>query len=179
LREACKLTHRVELRCKTGLNSEAGILAGGLILVLREGAPPRSVIDAVPLPADVKLVAVVAGVLKTPEILRDLERLREVEEKGDKYMELILRKPTLENFLERSREFAYEAGFVTYEVEEIFEVMERLPLIGYAQNMLGKAGHGLVLESRLREVERDLRDYFPDREVIVSDIGYGVRASIS
>lgn len=178
LREACRITHEIELRCRTGLNSEVGIMAGGLVLVVREGAPPRSLIDTIPLPSDARLVAVVAGAMETPSVLKRRDRLREVEAVGDKRLEEILRKPTPENFLHQAREFAYEAGLVTREVEEIFEAFSRLPLIGYAQNMLGRAGHGLVRARELPRVEATLRETFPDYEVVVSEIGYGVRASL-
>ena len=177
LLEACRITHEIELKCKTGLNSEAGILSGGLILVLREGAPPKLMIDSIPLPSGAGLVAVVAGVLETTEILKDVEKLREIEEIGDRRMEKILERPIPENFLEQARAFAWETGFITREVEEIFEVLKRLPTIGYAQNMLGKAAHALVEGKDLARVESHLRETFPDYRIISSRIGYGVRIS--
>ncbi len=177
LQEACRITHEVELRCRTGLNSEVGIMAGGLVLVLREGAPPRCMIDTIPLPRDAVLVAVVAGELKTSKILSEVEKLKRVEKIGDRYMERILSNPTPENFLKNARGFAYEAGFVTREVEEAFEAFSRLPTLGYAQNMLGKAAHALVRRGDVSRVERGLRDIFPEYRVVVSEIGYGVRAS--
>ena len=177
LLEACRITHEIELKCKTGLNSEAGILSGGLILVLREGAPPKLMIDSIPLPSGAGLVAVVAGVLETTEILKDVEKLREIEEVGDRRMEKILERPIPENFLEQARAFAWETGFITREVEEIFEVLKRLPTIGYAQNMLGKAAHALVEGKDLARVESHLRETFPDYRIISSRIGYGVRIS--
>ena len=177
LLEACRITHEIELKCKTGLNSEAGILSGGLILVLREGAPPKLMIDSIPLPSGAGLVAVVAGVLETTEILKDVEKLREIEEVGDRRMEKILERPVPENFLEQARAFAWETGFITREVEEVFEVLKRLPTIGYAQNMLGKAAHALVEGKDLARVESHLRETFPDYRIISSRIGYGVRIS--
>ena len=177
LLEACRITHEIELKCKTGLNSEAGILSGGLILVLREGAPPKLMIDSIPLPSGAGLVAVVAGVLETTEILKDVEKLREIEEIGDRRMEKILERPVPENFLEQARAFAWETGFITREVEEVFEVLKRLPTIGYAQNMLGKAAHALVEGKDLARVESHLRETFPDYRIISSRIGYGVRIS--
>jgi len=177
LLEACRITHEIELKCKTGLNSEAGILSGGLILVLREGAPPKLMIDSIPLPSGAGLVAVVAGVLETTEILKDVEKLREIEEIGDRRMEKILERPIPENFLEQARAFAWETGFITREVEEVFEVLKRLPTIGYAQNMLGKAAHALVEGKYLARVESHLRKTFPDYRIISSRIGYGVRIS--
>ena len=175
--EACRLTHEIELSCRTGLNSEAGLLSEGLILVLREGAPPRLRIDSIPLPPSIRLIAVAAGALETSRILGDPRRLREVEEIGDKILDRILEKPTPERFLAGARRFAFEAGFVTREVEEIFEELERLPTLGYAQNMIGNAAHALVEVKDLRLVEDRLRQVFPDHQVFSAELGHGVKVS--
>ncbi len=177
IQEACRITHEVELECRTGLNSEAGFLSGGLVLVLREGAPPRNLIDSIPLPGSSGIVAVVAGELETPRVLRDGEELRRVEKVGDRHLGRILERPSPERFLEEAREFAYESGFVTSQVEEMFEVFSRIRCIGYAQNMLGNAAHMLVA-GRLEEAYREVLDYFPDYVVLASGLGQGVRMSL-
>ncbi len=170
LSEVIRVTHEIELRCRTGLNSEVGLMTGGLVLVLREGAPPRSIIDNIPLPSNIKLVAVVSGPIETPDSLSELSKIEEVERIGDKYLSKILRQPTIENFLRYAREFSYESGFVTETVQEIFKVFEKLPMIGYAQNMLGDAVHALVYDKNLDLVVRSLTESFPDMEIVVSDI---------
>lgn len=170
LTEVIRITHEIELRCRTGLNSEAGLMTGGLVLVLREGAPPRSMIDSIPLPSKIKLVALVSGPIETPDSLSELSRLEEVEKLGDKYLSEILKHPTPENFLKYAREFSCESGFVTRRVEEIFDVVGKLPVVGYAQNMLGEAVHALVHEKYLDFVIRSLVEHFPDMELVVSDI---------
>jgi pantoate kinase len=170
LSEVVRITHEVELRCRTGLNSEVGLMTGGLVLVLREGAPPRSIIDNIPLPSNIKLVAIVSGPIETPSSLSEISKIEEVEKIGDRYLSRILRQPTIENFLKYAREFSYESGFVTKKVEEIFEVFDKLPVIGYAQNMLGEAVHALVYDKNLDLVVRSLIESFSDMELVVSDI---------
>ncbi|MEN2974707.1 MAG: hypothetical protein ABDH32_03905 [Candidatus Caldarchaeales archaeon] len=170
LNEVVRITHEVELRCRTGLNSEAGLVSGGLVLVLREGSPPRSMVDSIPLPSNVKLVALVSQPIETPKSLIELSKLEHIEEVGDKYLAMILKRPTVENFLKYSREFAYESGFASNNIEEFFKVFERLPVVGYAQNMLGEAVHALVYDKDLEYVLRELKETFPDKKLIVSEI---------
>lgn len=170
LRDVIRIVHNVELKCRTGLNSEVGLMAGGLVLVLKEGAPPNCIVDSLPIPQYMKLVSLVSGSMKTPEVLSDLSSIEELEKIGDKFMALITMKPSIENFLRYAREFAYEAGFVCKDVEEMFEVLQKLPIVGYAQNMLGKATHALVHQKNLNFVVRELMNYFPNNKIVVSDI---------
>lgn len=170
LRGILKITHEIELKCRTGLNSEAGFITGGLVLVLREGAPPKTVVDSIPLPQDIKLVALVARSMKTPEVISDISKIEYIEEIGDKFLSKILKKPTPQNFLACARDFAYEAGFVTGRVEEMFEVLRRLPVLGYAQNMLGEAAHTLIYERDLEYILKELKDYFQSVKIVVSDL---------
>lgn len=170
LNEVVSITHKVELRCRTGLNSEAGFITGGLVLVLREGSPPRSVVDNIPLPPNVKLVAIVSRPIKTSNSLTELSKMEHIEEIGDKYLSKILKKPTVENFLKYAREFAYEAGLVSNGVEEFFKAFERLPVIGYAQNMLGEAVHALAYDKDVEYILKELGETFPDKRLLTSDI---------
>ncbi|MCS7133760.1 MAG: hypothetical protein NZ921_03065 [Candidatus Caldarchaeum sp.] len=174
LREALKHTHRVEIACKTGLNSEAGLGKTGLVLVLREGSPENAVVDEIPLPSRVKIVSVVVDQIKTPEAIASVERLRQLEKIGDQYMEKILRNPTPENFLAQSRAFAAEAEFTDTSISEIFSVFETLPTVGYAQNMVGKAVHALVYEEDLEKVLENLKNKLPRHRIFVGDTGSSI-----
>jgi len=172
--EAIRLTHEVELRCRTGLNSEAGMAAGGLVLVRHEGAPPNLIVDALPLPAGIHIVSVVAGQLKTEEVIGDMARMKAVERIGDSKLERIHEELTLENFLKQANEFAWEAGFVTQQVREIFSFMESRPIIGCAQNMLGNAAHAVVDSDFVPELVEELRERFPRYTVLDSRPVWGV-----
>ncbi|MEM4297097.1 MAG: hypothetical protein QW815_01855 [Nitrososphaerota archaeon] len=169
LSQAIRLTHYVELECRTGLNSEAGFGHSGLVLVSREGAPPNSVVDEIPLPPGCRIVSVVAGSIKTSSTLADIQSLKKVEKVGDKYMRLILDTPTPENFLKCARLFAVESGFADQVVHEMFEAMKGLPVVGYAQNMLGRAVHAPAHVDDCQYIVESLRARFPHYEIVVSD----------
>ncbi len=177
LREACRIVHEIEVKCKTGLNSEAGFLSEGLILVVKEGAPPKVEVNSIPIPHGSMMISVVASPLDTSGILSKTAELRRIEEIGDRKIEEILRKPTPENFLRKSKEFAWEAGFATEKAQEFFEVFERLPVIGYAQNMIGEAYHALVLEKNAEKVKEELKETFPEYRVITSEVNGLIRSS--
>ncbi|GBC69129.1 hypothetical protein HRbin01_00822 [archaeon HR01] len=169
LNQAIRLTHYVELECRTGLNSEAGFGHAGLVLVRHEGAPPHSIVDEIPIPHDCRLVSVVAGPIETSKALAETEKIKHIEKVGDIYMEKILAEPTPENFLTHARRFAVEAGLADRAVMEIFEAMKDLPVIGYAQNMLGRAVHALVYEDYIQQVLEALRRRFTSYNIFVSN----------
>jgi len=170
LMSACKLVHEIEVRCGTGLNSEAGFLSSGLVLVLEAGAPPRLKIDSIPLPRDSVLIVIAATPVEKQRIL-GRRSLEEIEEIGDRKISEILENPTPENFLEKSREFALEAGLATERVQEIFEELGRLPVIGYAQNMIGEACHALALRRDAEVIVKKLREVFPEYFVEMFEVG--------
>jgi pantoate kinase len=178
LREALRITHRVELKCRTGLNSEAGFGKTGLVLVLREGGPDNSVTDVIPLPAGCKIVSVVAGQIKTPDTVASPETLKQLERLGDRYMERIVSKPTPENFLAQARRFAVDSGLATPEVLEIFTYMEKLPTVGYAQNMVGKAVHAVIHPEDVETVVNELKQRFPGYGLYVGEPGSTITISI-
>jgi len=170
LMNACRLVHEIEVECGTGLNSEAGFLSSGLVLVLEAGAPPRLKIDSIPLPRDSVLIVIAAGPVEKHRIL-GRRGLEEIEDMGDRKIGEILENPTPENFLEKSREFALEAGLATERVQEIFEELGRLPVIGYAQNMIGEACHALVLRRDAETIVKRLREIFPEYFVEMFEVG--------
>lgn len=177
LMSACRIVHEIEIECRTGLNSEAGFLSNGLVLVLDAGAPPKLRIDSIPLPCDSSLIVVAASPLETPKTLsqKDLDLIEEI---GDKKISEILEDPTPENFLEKSREFALEIGLTTRRVQEIFSEFERLRLIGYAQNMIGEACHALVLRRDAEHLMVRLRETFPEYLVKPFDLGSSINSFI-
>ncbi len=171
LREAVKLTHYVELECRTGLNSEAGFEKTGLVLVLKEGSPDYSVTDEIPLPLGCKIISVVAGQIQTSEVISSIVRLQLLERLGDMFLDKILCNPTPDNFLAQAREFAKKTELIDQTVHDIFAVMEKLPTIGFAMNMVGRAAHALVYEEEAEKVITTLKEKFPQYRIVVGEPG--------
>ncbi len=174
LNQAVRLVHYVELECKTGLNSEAGFGHNGLVLVRREGATPYSIVDEIPIPSESRIISIVAGPIKTSTALADIGSLKNIEKTGDKYLARILEEPTAESFFINAQRFAIETGLADKTVMEIFEAMKYMPVIGYAQNMLGRAVHALAYEENINYIVDFLRKKFPDYEVVVANPGASV-----
>lgn len=168
-------THLVELKCRTGLNSEIGLLGGGIVIVRKEGAPGVGQIDLIPVPDDLSLVCVVQGPYYTPKALAHPRRLGRIEQKGDHFLKMILRKPTLDNFMFQAHRFALETGLADRYVQRMLTAAQSLDVIGVAQNMLGRAIHIAVDEETAPRVMRKLRQLFPNTRVFQSGIFGGLR----
>jgi len=172
--QAAMVAHTAELQCRTGLNSELGIIQGGLTLVIKEGAPGHGKIDSIPLPKQATIVAATLGPVDKTPLLGDYAKLRRIEKIGDAYMEKILSRPTPEAFLQNARDFALEADFCHGEIREMLKFIEKQGVIGAAQNMVGNAVHALTHRDKAQELAAALQVKFPHATVTVSGIACGV-----
>lgn len=173
--EAGLETHIVELKCRTGLNSEIGLLGGGIVIVRKEGAPGVGQIDLIPVPEDLNLVCVVRGPYYTPQVLSHSRRLARIEQDGDHFLKLILKKPTLENFMHQAHQFALQTGLADRYVQKMLTAAQSLGVAGVAQNMVGRAIHMTVDEDTAPRLMRRFREQFPGTRVFQSRIFGGVR----
>lgn len=174
VQHAATIAHTVELRCRTGLNSELGIIQGGLTLVIKEGAPGRGRADSIPLPGQARIVAATLGPIDKAPILGDYTKLGHIERIGDKYMEKILSEPTPQAFLRNAKEFALETDLCGGRVRNMLKFMEKQDVVGAAQNMVGNAIHALTQGDGAEEVAAAVRAQFPEAIVTVSNVACGV-----
>ena len=174
VQQAATVAHTVELQCRTGLNSELGIIQGGLTLVIKEGAPGHGRIDSIPLPRQATIIAATLGPVDKTPLLGDYTKLRRIEQIGDAYMEKILSEPTPQAFLRNARDFALEADFCHGEIRNILKFIEKQDIIGAAQNMVGNAVHALTHRDDAQELAATLRTNFPHAAITVSSIACGV-----
>ena len=117
LLEAAQVAHVVEVEMRSGLGDViAEFYGGGIEVRVRPGAPGVGVVDKVPHPRGVVVLAHTFG---TEETSHMLIRLREVlSDACARLVEKFLESPTYEAFLELSAEFSRTAGFLTREIEE-------------------------------------------------------------
>jgi len=174
VQHAATIAHTVELQCRTGLNSELGIIQGGLTLVIKEGAPGYGRTDSIPLPRQATIVVATLGPVDKTRVLGDYTKLKRIEKIGDAYMERILSEPTPEAFLQSARDFAVEADFCRGEIRRMIKFIERQDIIGAAQNMVGNAVHALTHRDKAQELAAALETKFPHTTVTVSSIACGV-----
>ena len=90
----------------------------------KEGAPGFGRISKIP--CDDSVVAFIVGdELFTKDILNDEEKKSRITKVGGVCLDLLLKDPTLENFLILSRRFSNETGLLSREVRKAMEKLEQ------------------------------------------------------
>ena len=169
-----KIAHITEIQCQTGLGTVSSLtFSGGCVLVVEPGAPGICQIDRIPIPPD---YMVVAGFFKSnilkKTILTNPQKKNEINRFGEKTLEAILSKPSLENFLECCWDFSQKAGFATKNTRQLVMSAKKAGAVGAAQNMIGEAVHAIVHEENANSVAEAFKQTLPSQQVIVSKIDF-------
>ena len=85
-------------------------------------------------------------------------------------MEKLLEKPTLQNFMKVSREFAERLELLNDELRTLIEAVSETGAIGVSQVMLGKAAFALVKEKKLEQVTRTFLEFLEPGAVNVASV---------
>ncbi len=153
--------HLAEIRCKTGLGTVGPLMVGGCILQKEGGPPGICRIDRIPVRPSYRIISGCYGPIPTSEVLKSKSVSRRIGKEGRKTMESILSKPSLDNFLHSSEEFARKIGFMTERIERLIKAARRMGAVGATQNMLGEAFHAIVEEDQTEELLERLRVLMP------------------
>jgi len=170
------IAHVAEVTCRTGLGDVGAQALGGLVIGLEPGAPPHGRWERIRLPKDVKVVCGTFAGLPTTKLLRE-EGFRERSKRlGGLAMKKLLEKPTTQNFMRVSREFAEALGLLDDELRALIEAVSKAGAIGVSQVMLGRAAFALVKEEKLEQVRRAFLEFLGPRAVMVASVdGRGAR----
>jgi pantoate kinase len=169
-----KIAHVTEIQCQTGLGTVSSLtFSGGCVLVVEPGAPGVCQIDRIPITPN---YMVVAGFFKSnilkKTILSNPQKKKEINRYGEKTLEAILSKPSLENFLECCWEFSQKAGFATENTRQLVALAKKAGAVGAAQNMIGEAVHAIVHEENANSVAEAFKQTLPSQQVIISKIDF-------
>lgn len=115
--ELVRLAHEGEVEAGTGLGDVVAQARGGVPIRVDPGAPPHGRLDGVPASARVEYVSL--GELSTADVLGG--STARLSTAGVRALEGLRERPTLREFVRRSRRFAEEADLLTPEVGEIVE----------------------------------------------------------
>lgn len=103
------LAHVAEVNNKTGLGDVAGMYVGGIVIRLKPGTP--FTLDRIPIVAR-DIYCVHFGPISTKSVLTDPKEKAKINEAGKKGLKALLKKPTFDQFMRISREFAVETGLI-------------------------------------------------------------------
>jgi len=164
------IAHVAEVTCRTGLGDVGAQALGGLVIGLEPGAPPYGRWERIHLPKNVKVVCGTFGGLPTDKLLREEGFLERSKRFGGLALKKLLEKPTVQNFMQVSREFAEALGLLDDELCSLIEAVSKTGAIGVSQVMLGRAAFALVKEEKLEQVRHAFLEFLEPGAVIVANI---------
>ncbi len=167
-----RIAHAAEIQCKTGLGTVGPIMMGGCVLSVEPGGPGVGVVDRIPVGRDYAIIAGTFGPTATKQVLSSPEKRRDVNLWGKRTLDQILEQPSIENFLQRSLEFAGKTGFMTVGTKNLVRLAERAGAVGVAQNMVGEAVHAVAHEKDAPRIIEAFKDVLPKENVLESKIDF-------
>ncbi len=130
--QIASVAHVAEVIYRTGLGDVIAQNSGGLVLRLNAGAPGIAKIDRIPLPPT-RIDFVVRRPMSTKEILSDPGIMKEINREGLASLRELLKKPTLRNFMNLSRQFTIRTGLAT---DWVLEAMDAVEAVGGLASMI-------------------------------------------
>lgn len=167
-----RIAHVAEVKCHTGLGTVSPLLVGGCVISVEPGAPGYSVVDRIPLTDDYRIVAGMFRPLPTKKVLASQAIRRRVNKCGRETVDKILACPSLENFLQTSKEFAVKSGFATGRVMKLIELAEKAGAVGAAQNMVGEAVHAVTTVENMDGVIQAFKKVLPQEKIFSGKIDF-------
>lgn len=155
-REVAQVAHIAEVKCGTGLGTVSGLVVGGAVIVEKPGAPGFDEVNRILFDPSLRVVVGFFGPIVKSKVLRS-DGLSVVNELGRSALQELIREPTVEKFLEVSRNFTTKAGLVTPNVLKAFEALKKLDVVGFSQAQVGDTVFVVADKGMVGEVEDTLR----------------------
>ena len=169
--EIARIAHIVEVECYTGLGTVSGLITGGVVLVVKPGAPREDKTLRIPVPNNIKIVAAASKPMSKKDIILSEELVKEINVLGKKLVDEVQANPTFKVFLKAAKTFTQQSKLITPWVKEAIKVAEESGAIIALQNMIGEAVHAVVIEDSVDSVSKALEKI--TENVIVTDIYKG------
>ena len=121
--QAACFAHEAEVCNGTGLGDVIAQNTGGLVVRLMPGGPGIGHIDRIPVPL-LTVDYVVRGPISTRDVLSDLNAMSLVNKAGVAALKELLKRPTLQNFMQLSRAFTMQSDLASDWALEAIEAVE-------------------------------------------------------
>ena len=156
-KDLSEFAHVAEVVNRSGLGDIAAQSTGGVVIRLRPGGPKFGLVDRIPAP-ETRVFCIVLGEISTGAILEDAAVVARINTAGKNSMVKLLEKPTLENFMQQSKEFAIKTGLLSSKAQDIIEAANASG--GFAsQVMLGDTVFAIAPEGQEFQLYENLREF--------------------
>lgn len=112
--------HVAEVVNCSGLGDIAAQSSGGIVIRLQPGGPEFGLVDRIPAP-EARVFCIVLGEISTGSVLGDEGTASRINSAGKFAMSELLKKPTLENFMQQAKEFASKTGLMSSRAKDVIE----------------------------------------------------------
>lgn len=167
---AAGFAHIAEIINHTGLGDVLSQTVGGIEVRVQAGGPGVGKIENISHPDSLRAVLAGAPGLKTSEILTNPTSRNRINTIGDELVGRIIDNPTIETFIECSREFSNEIGLKTTRVEQALEDLKKAGLVNSSMVMLGDSVFCFCDEGESSVAQSILSKYWDTSEVSVTKI---------
>jgi pantoate kinase len=121
--QVASAAHVAEVVNRTGMGDVAGQCAGGVVIRTEPGTSGIGKIDRISVePLEVSWVCL--GEISTASVLNDLIAIEKINKIGKRVLKALLKRPTLNDFMDLSREFAIDTGLISSRALDAVEAVE-------------------------------------------------------
>lgn len=113
--------HVAEVVNRSGLGDIAAQSNGGVVIRMQPGGPEFGRIDRIPAP-EARVFCIALGEISTDSVLTDEVAAGRINAAGKAAMSELLKKPTLENFMQQAKDFASNTGLLSSTAKDVIEV---------------------------------------------------------
>ncbi|MDI6819816.1 MAG: hypothetical protein QMC89_02785 [Candidatus Hodarchaeaceae archaeon] len=166
------IAHVAEVKCSTGLGDVGAQSLGGLVVGLEPGAPPHGRWSQISTPKNIKVICGTLGQLSTRELLHDDVLRKRSKEFGGLALRKLVEKPTLQNFMSVSREFAEALGLLDDELHALLKTVLSADVMGASMVMLGRAVFALVKGEKLERARRAFLEFLEPSAVMSANLDF-------
>lgn len=149
--------HVAEVVNKSGLGDVIAQSYGGVVIRTAPGAPGYGKVDWIPA-AGKEVICLALGELDTGSIISDPDFTWRITSMGKGAMKKLITSPTLETFMQCSRDFAFGTGLASDVVVDVIEAVESAGGMA-SQAMLGESVF-TIINSETREAVIDVLSEF-------------------
>ncbi len=176
--QAGDIAHVAEIRAGSGLGTVSGLAhIGDIVIIAHPGAPSVCLVDRIPLPAsDLRLVVASKGRIETAKALEDKDLVDNAMRLGKVAVDMLMKKPTINNFFKLARWFAESIGLLTKSISDLLNELNEFA-IGAAQAMIGDSIFALAFKEDADEITRIISDRWGVKGIVGHPVVSGIYES--
>lgn len=165
--EAIKIAHIAEIKNKTGLGTVMAQSEGGLDIRKEPGGPNFGKIDTLTINKDYRVICLILKKISTGKMLINRKIRERINNNGEIALKRFLVRPTVNKFLQVSRDFAESIGLISSRLSKIIDITDKKGFL-CSQAMFGETLFSIVKKSNATRLIETFRQLAPKPYLIIN-----------